>query len=86
MSIPSSGERKPVVVLTSSAVCVLCFTVRFLFLCSSILVSLFSLALFFNSFLLYFPLCYFLSHLLFLAFPLLSCFFLLPYTLPLYFS
>ena len=37
----------------------------------------------FNSFLLYFPLCYFLSPLLFLASPLLSCFFLLPYTLPL---
>jgi len=29
MSIPGSGERKPVVMLTSSAVCVLCFTVCF---------------------------------------------------------
>jgi hypothetical protein len=57
MSIPGSGERKPVVMLTSSAVCVLCFTVLFLFLCSSVAVSLFGLASFFsNSFLLYFPL------------------------------
>jgi len=49
MSIPGSGERKPVVMLTSSIVCVLCFTVLFLFLCSFVAVSLFDLALFFQT-------------------------------------
>ncbi|KAJ6978777.1 hypothetical protein NC653_027055 [Populus alba x Populus x berolinensis] len=44
MSIPGSRERKPVVMQTSSTVCVLCFTVWFLFLCSSVPVSLFGLA------------------------------------------
>ncbi|KAJ6980956.1 hypothetical protein NC653_024362 [Populus alba x Populus x berolinensis] len=60
MNIPGSGERKLVVILTSSAICVLCSTVRFLFLCSSVPISLFGLALFFffTSFLLYFPLCF----------------------------
>ena len=47
MSIPGSGERKPVVMMTSSAVRVLCFTIRFLFLCSSVLVSLFGIASYF---------------------------------------
>ncbi|KAJ6885662.1 hypothetical protein NC651_026334 [Populus alba x Populus x berolinensis] len=47
MNIHGSGERKPVVMLTSSAVCVLCSTVRFLFLCSFVPVSLFGLAFFF---------------------------------------
>ncbi|KAJ6997308.1 hypothetical protein NC653_013778 [Populus alba x Populus x berolinensis] len=48
MNIPGSVEKKPV-----------CSLVRFLFLCSSVPVSLFGLASFFlNSFLLYFPLCF----------------------------
>ncbi|KAJ6897921.1 hypothetical protein NC652_024673 [Populus alba x Populus x berolinensis] len=72
MNIPGSGES-----------CVICSTVRFLFLCSSVPISLFGLAsfFFFTSFLLYFPLCFSSFHppSLCLSLPSVLFFFFLPF-------